>query len=96
MCVDNLKERMWYETSCEPKRKDHREKHEYWCRKIDEITPDVNYFRFYKNTTIRLGFIVTCEVTNYRHQGGTRLYSSRKSSCIEALKDIYIQIRDLL
>ena len=96
MCVDNLKERMWYETSCEPKRKDHRAKHEYWCRKIDEITPDVNYFRFYKNTTIRLGFIVTCEVTNYRHQGGTRLYSSRKSSCIEALKDIYIQIRDLL
>lgn len=95
MCIE-LKDRMEYETSCIPKRKDHRDKHEYWCKKIDEITPDLNYYKFYKNTSIRLGFMVTCEVKNYRGKGGMRLYTSRKSSCIECLKDIYIQIRDLL
>lgn len=88
--------RMTYETSCRPKRKDHRELQIEWCKKIDEITPDKNYYEFYKNTDIRKGFIVTCRVTNYKYKGGERLYVSRKSSCIEGLRDIYKQIRDLL
>lgn len=90
-----LKDRMYYDTSCIPKRKDHREKHEFWCKKIDEITPDLNYYKFYK-PSVHSRYIVTCEVTNYRFEGGVRVYTSKKSSCIECLKDIYMQIRDLL
>lgn len=92
----SLRDRMIYETSCEPKRKDHRQKHEEWCTKIDEITPDLNYYKFYKSDIIRLGYIVECQVTNYRGKGGTRTYVSRSTSCIEGLKDIYKQIRDML
>ena len=94
--TQELKDRMFYETSCEPKRKDHRKKHEEWCKKIDEITPDINYYKFYKNTPVRLGYIVECQVTNYKGKGGTRTYISRQTSCIEGLRDIYKQIRDML
>ena len=94
--LDDLHERMFYETSCKPKRKDHQQTQIDWCRKIDEITPDKNYFEFYKTKDIRLGYLVICKVHNWDFNGHIRTYTSRKSSSIKALMDIYKQIRDLL
>lgn len=94
MNIISLDARMFYETSCVPKRKDHKEKHYIWCSKIDEITPDINYFKFYRHEIVRIGYIVECEV--HDKKGNKRIYVSRQTSCIEGLKSIYKQIRDCL
>lgn len=95
--MDNIEDRIFYDSACKPKRKDHREKHLYWCKLISEKAQGICYFNFYKTEFPSERYVSECLVKEYQgYKQGTRRYTYIGKSCLEGLRDINRQMRNML
>lgn len=97
LLYDPIINRMNYDTSCRPHRKDHFMNQVRLCKQIDMTIPHNNaVYNFYKHELYESRYRVYVDIYNHKNKQRNIILTAQSNSCLEALREMYRQSCDRL